>query len=65
MKDLDYIKNFSKISIKDVCEKKKIDRANVINGRTSKENIKKVREGIESEIAKLYIDKNELKENKD
>lgn len=60
--DLEFIKNFSKISIKGVCETKKVDRANVINGRTSKENIKKVKKGIESEIAKLYIDKEELKE---
>lgn len=62
MEDLEYIKNFSRITIKGICENKNIDRANVINGRTSKENIKKVREGIENEIAKLYIDKNELKQ---
>lgn len=59
MDDLEYIKNFSKISVKDVCEKKKVDRSNVINGRTTKENIKKVRKGIENEIAKLYLEKDE------
>lgn len=57
MEDLDYIKKFSKITISGICKKKKIDRANLVTGRTTKKNIRIVREEIESEIAKLYIKK--------
>lgn len=59
MEDLEYIKKFSKISISKICEKNKIDRANLLNNKTTKKNIKTVREDIESEIAKLYIKENE------
>lgn len=62
MKDLDYIKQFSKITIKGICEENKINRANLLNGKTTKKNIKKVREGIENEIAKLYLKKEETNE---
>ena len=61
MKDLDYIKKFSKISISAFCEKNKINRQNLLNNRTTQKNAKIVREEIESEIAKLYI--KEDKEN--
>lgn len=63
MEDLDYIKKFSKISITSVCDKAKVDKANLYAGRTSKKNIKKVRKYIESNIAELYL-LNE-KENED
>lgn len=63
MNDLDYIRRFSKISIRGICDKKKIQRTNLIQGRGNyHENAKIVREEIESEIAKLYI-KNEGEEN--
>lgn len=55
MDDLEYIKKFSKITIKDVCEKTKVDKSNVFNGKASKKKINKVRKRIESEVAKLYI----------
>ena len=55
MEDLDYIKKFSKISIKSVCDKANVDKANLYSGRTSKKNIKKVRKYIESNIAELYL----------
>lgn len=61
MDDLEYIKNFSKINISKACKKLKINRANLLNGRTTKENIKKVRRELESEYAKLYIKSEELK----
>lgn len=50
-----YIKNFSKIRISAICRKLNIDRSNLLNGRTSEENLIKVKEEIESEIAKLYV----------
>ena len=55
MNDLEYIKNFSKIRVKNICEKTKVNRANLYNNRTKKENIEKVRKTIESELAKLYL----------
>lgn len=55
MDDLDYIKKFSKISITKICEKKGINRGNLLNNKTTRKNKRVVREEIESEIAKLYI----------
>ena len=54
--DLEFIKKFSKISVQDICNKKNVNRANLLNGRSSKTNTKRVRKGIESEVAKLYIE---------
>lgn len=63
MNDLDYIRRFSKISIRGICNKKNIQRTNLIQGKGKyKEKAKIVREEIEAEIAKLYI-KNEGEEN--
>ena len=62
MKDLDYIKKFSKISISGICEKNKINRQNLLNNRTTQKNAKIVREEIESEIAKLYRKEDKEKE---
>lgn len=53
--DLVYIKKFSSISITDVCKKLGVNRANLLNGRTTKKNMKLVRKGLESEVAKLYL----------
>ena len=53
--DLEYIKKFSSISITDVCKKLGVNRANLLNVRTTKKNMKLVRKGLESEVAKLYL----------
>lgn len=53
--DLEYIKKFSSITIKKVCEKMGVDRSNLMAGRTTQKNIKLVRKGLESEVAKLYL----------
>ncbi len=55
MDDLEFIQKFSKITVASICEKLNISRQNVYNGRTSKENLKKIRKTIESEFAKLYV----------
>lgn len=55
MNDLEFINKFSKIKVASICQKLKINRSNVYNGRTTDENLKKVRREIESEFAKLYI----------
>lgn len=43
---LDKIKELSKISISDICNKLKINRSNLLNGKTTKKNEKKVYEAI-------------------
>lgn len=55
MEDLEYIKKFSKITMKSVCEKANVDKANVFSGKASKKKINKVKRQIESEVAKLYV----------
>lgn len=55
MDDLEFIQKFSKIKVANICEKLNISRSNVYNGRTSKENLKRIRKTIESEFAKLYM----------
>ena len=62
MDDLDYIKSFSKINITRACKKLKINRSNLLNNKTTKENILKVRKELESEVAKLYIVKEDEKD---
>lgn len=57
MKDLEYIKRFSKISISGICKRKNINRENLLNNKTTRKNERIIREEIESEIAKLYIKK--------
>lgn len=55
VKNLQYIKKFSKINISDICRRCKVDRSNLINGKTSEKNIELIKEMIENDIAKLYI----------
>lgn len=57
MTDLEYIKKFSKINITSACKKLNIDRANLLNGRLNNKKVKAIREELESEVAKLYIKK--------
>ena len=69
MDDLEYIKSFSKINITKACKKLGINRGNLLNNKTPKENIIKVRKELESEVAKLYIKKEveidvDIKDNK-
>lgn len=64
MNDLDYIKKFNSVQITKICKKLNIDYANLISGRSKKDNVKKVKKEIESEIAKLYINKEELKDDR-
>lgn len=61
MTDLEYIKSFTKIQVTKICKKLGIDYCNLFNGRTSKKNEQLVRKELESQFAKLYINKDELK----
>lgn len=51
--EYNYIMNFSKIKIKDICEDLNIDVHNLYNKKTKKENYKLVREEIDSRYKKI------------
>lgn len=53
--DLEFIKNFNKITYRAICKKVGVDENNLRAGRTTPENIKKVRREIEKEFAELYL----------
>lgn len=53
--DLKYIKGFSKINVKSVCEELNIDRGNVLNGKASAKNIESVKEKIKEKLEELDI----------
>lgn len=55
MKDLEFIKKFSKITVSGACKKTKVDRAGLLMNRLKDEKAKAVREEIEDQIARLYI----------
>ena len=65
MSNLEFIQRFSQISIAGICRKLKIDRSNLVTGRTTEENILLVRKNIESELAKLYLIEEKEKENEE
>ena len=50
---LDKIKQISKISISQVCKELKINRANLLNGKSTKDNEKKVYYKLLEEYEKL------------
>lgn len=50
-----YIRNFNKIKLSEICKKLKLSRSSVSQGSAKIEDFQKVKEEIESEIAKLYI----------
>lgn len=52
-KDLQFIKDFSKITIVSICKDLKINRGNLLNGKASQENTKKVKEEIIKRIKEL------------
>ena len=55
VKDLDFIKKFSKITVSGACTKTNVDRAGLLTNRLKDEKAKAVREEIENQIARLYI----------
>lgn len=55
MKDLEFIKKFSKITVSGACKKTKVDRGGLLANRLKDEKAKTVREEIENQIARLYI----------
>ena len=55
MEDLEFIKNFNKVTVSKACKKAKVDMSNLYAGRVKKEKVKLIKKILESEIAKLYI----------
>ena len=55
MEDIQYIKEFSKITIKKICEDNKVTPSNLWSNRLSKKKLHAIKTSIESEVAKLYI----------
>lgn len=55
MEDFDLIVSYKEMkSTKKICEELEVDYSNLINGKTSKENIKKVADKIKVECFKMY-----------
>lgn len=54
--DLNFIKRFNKITIKQICEENAISPSNLWTGRCSKEKITLVRKAIESKIAEIRVE---------
>lgn len=53
MNYLDKIKELSKVNITSVCKKLNINRSNLLNGKSTKENEKKVYDKLSEEIKKI------------
>lgn len=53
MSDLEFIKEFQKIKLTDICKELKIDYSNLYAGRTGKTNEKRVKEELIKRYNKL------------
>lgn len=58
MTDLEFIKKFSKITIKDICKELKVNSANLYNGKASKKNELKVALDIIKKVYRLIDEYN-------
>lgn len=52
-KDLQFIKDFSKINVSQICKDLNIDRSNVLRGRASEEKTKLVKDEILKRLENL------------
>lgn len=59
MNSKDYVRKFTKIKVRKICDKLNIKMSNVSAGRTSQKNYDMIKEEIESQIAKLYLKEGE------
>lgn len=53
MSDLEFVKEFGKIQIKEICKKVKVDCSNFYSGRTSAEKSAKVKSALIEELEEL------------
>lgn len=61
--DLIYIKSFTNISVKKVCKRLGIDDSNLLKGKTTDANLKRVRRILESDIKALSKKRSVTHEN--
>lgn len=56
MTDLEFIKKFSKITIKKVCEENGVKPNNLWTGSISKNKLSIIRKAIEAEVGNIYVE---------
>ena len=61
MNDLDFIKKFSKITIKKICKENNINSSNLWSGRIKPEKIHQIRKAIEAEVGNIYVEEYKTK----
>lgn len=54
MTDYEFIKEFREIKMTDICKRLKIQQTNIITGKTTDENLRKIKEEIIKELASLF-----------
>ena len=55
MTDYEFIKEFRGIKMTDICKKVNVTQQNIVSGKTSDENLRKVKEEIIRELASLFV----------
>lgn len=59
LRDIQFIKNFSKITVRGACKEENVKSPNLYTLEISKENLKRVKENIDRKIKDLYKDYDE------
>ena len=59
------INNFNKITMTRICNKLNLSRKNICNGTAKFEDIKRVREELEKEIARVFLESDDTNERKE
>lgn len=62
MTNYEFIKEFQKIKLTNICKRLKVNQSNVISNQTSEENYRRIREAIEKELLNLFIKDNKNNE---
>lgn len=62
MTDLDFIKKFSKITIRKACEKTQVNQGNLWNGKASGKSIELVKNSIVKELLMLFEEYYDVKQ---
>lgn len=62
MTNYEFIKEFQKIKLTNICKRLKVNQSNVTSNQTSEENYRRIREAIEKELLNLFIKDNKNSE---
>ena len=54
MTDYEFIKEFRGIKMNDICKRVNVKQQNIVSGKTSDENLRKVKEELIRELASLF-----------